>query len=307
LIKRGIKVRCLVRPSRENLQWTSNLDIETVSGDLLNPASVGPALRDVDFIIHIAGVTKAKRRKDYFAGNVAATRNLLSLATNAKNLKKICHLSSLTAVGPSANGTPLDERSVCSPISTYGKSKLEAEQACLEYATNLPIVILRPPTVYGPRDKDVLELFKATKLGIQPNIGSKDKSLSLMYAPDLAEAIVEATLSEKTTGKTYFVSDPVVYPQARLYDILTELVGRKSLRIKLPPYLVYTVATIVQAVSFFGPKPAVLSIEKARDLVQDHWVCSPALIKQDIGFEAGTAAERGLKATYAWYKDRGWL
>jgi dihydroflavonol-4-reductase len=171
----------------------------------------------------------------------------------------------------------------------------------------MPFVILRPPTVYGPRDKDVLELFKTTKLGIQPSIGSKNKTLSLLYGPDLAEAIVDATLSEKTVGKTYLVSDPRVYPQTRLFDILTELVGGKSLRLKLAPSLVYSVAALVEAVSFFGSKPAVLSIEKARDLLQDHWVCSPEKIKNDIGFIAKTTAEEGLRATYTWYKENGWL
>ena len=300
-------MRALARPSRTNLEWISNLPIEIVEGDLLNPSSLESAVRDVDFIIHIAGITKAKRRKDFFHGNVVATRNLLQLAMKATNLKKFCHLSSLTAVGPSKNGVQVDEETSCNPISTYGRSKLEGEQACLAYGSSIPLVILRPPTVYGPRDKDVLELFKTTKLGIQPSIGSSDKTLSLVYGPDLAEAIVDATLSDKTIGKTYFVCDPFVYPQVRLFDILTHLVGGKTLRMKLPPFLVYSVAGIVEVVSFFGPKPAVFSIEKARDLMQDHWICSSEKIKRDIGFTTKTAADEGLMLTYSWYKEHGWL
>jgi dihydroflavonol-4-reductase len=300
-------VRALVRPSRTNLEWISNLPVEIVKGDLLDPISLEPAVRDVDYIIHIAGVTKAKRRREFFLGNSAATKNLLQVASRAKRLKKFCYLSSLTAVGPSLNGIPPDEETPCNPISTYGRSKLEAERSCLAYGSSIPLVILRPPTVYGPRDKDVLELFKTTKLGIQPSVGSKNKTLSLVYGPDLADAIVNATLSDKTVGKTYFVSDPRVYPQTRLFDILTELVGGKSLRMKLPPALVYSVAAVVEAVSYFGPKPAVLSIEKARDLLQDHWVCSPEKIKKDIGFIAKTSAEEGLRITHTWYKENGWL
>jgi nucleoside-diphosphate-sugar epimerase len=296
-----------VRPSRTNLEWISDLPIDIVKGDLLDPSSLESAIRDVDFIIHVAGVTKAKRRKDFFLGNVVATRNLLQLASKAKSLKKFCQVSSLTAVGPSLSGIPSNEESPCNPISTYGRSKLEGERSCLAYGPSIPVVILRPPTVYGPRDKDVLEMFKTTKLGIQPNIGSKDKTLSLLYGPDLAEAIVDATLSEKTTGKTYFVSDPIIYPQTRLFDILTHLVGGKALRMKLPPFLVYSVAAVVQAVSYLASKPALLSIEKARDLLQDHWICNPGKIKQDIGFVAKTPAEEGLRTTYDWYKSRGWL
>ncbi len=307
MIAQGIKVRALVRPSRTNLEWLSNLPVEIVRGDLLGSLSFEPVIRDVDFIIHIAGVTKAKKRIEFFDGNVLATRNLLQLASKVTDLKKFCYLSSLTAVGPSSNGIPLDEDTSCNPISTYGRSKLEAERSCLACESSFPFVILRPPTVYGPRDKDVLELFKTTKLGIQPNIGSKDKTLSLIYGPDLAEAIVDATLSKKTTGKTYFVSDPVLYQQTQLYDILTQLVGGRSLRIKLPPFLVYSTAAIVQAVTYFGSQPAVLSIEKARDLLQDHWVCSPSKIMNDIGFKAKTGAVEGLRSTYSWYKENEWL
>jgi dihydroflavonol-4-reductase len=307
LLSKGIKVRALARPSGTNLEWIGHLPIEIVNGDLLAPNSLESAIRDADYIIHIAGVTKAKRRKDFHLGNVVATRNLLHLASKVTHLKKFCLLSSLTSVGPSLDGIQVDENTPCNPISTYGRSKFDGEQECRAFGTSIPLVILRPPTVYGPRDKDVLELFKTTKLGLQPNIGSTDKTLNLVYGPDLAEAIVDATISEKTVGKTYFVCDPVVYSQTRLFDILAHLVGRKPLRMKLPPFLVYSVAVIVEAVSFFGPKPAVLSIEKARDLLQDHWICSPQQIKQDIGFSTKTAADEGLRMTYQWYKEHGWL
>ena len=300
-------MRALVRPSRTKIDWIGKLPLEIVRGDLLDPSSLEPLIQDVDYIIHVAGVTKAKRSREYFEGNVTATRNLLDLAARVPTLKKFCYISSLTVVGPSLNGNPPNEDTTCKPISTYGRSKLEAENVCRHYASSVPLVILRPPTVYGPRDHDVLELFKTTKFGIQPNIGSANKTLSLIYGPDLAEAIVQATLSAKTVGKTYFVSDSTIYPQTRLFNILAEIVGKKSVRLKLPAPVMYSAAVVVEAVSFFGPKPAVLSIEKARDLLQDHWTCNPERIGHDIGFYARTKAEEGLKITYSWYKDNQWL
>jgi nucleoside-diphosphate-sugar epimerase len=306
-LRRGIAVRCLARPSRNNRSWVSNLPVEIVEGDLQDPDSLSQALDDVDYVIHIAGVTKAKKRQEYFTGNVEATRNILDLSTKLPHLKKFCFVSSLTAVGPSPDGKPFDERASCNPISAYGLSKLEAERVCLSYSAKVPIVILRPPTVYGPRDKDVLELFKAAKLGFQPRIGSDFKTLSLIYVTDLARAIVEATLSDETTGRTYFVSEPTVYDQTKLFDTVGRLVGRKSLSIKIPLPLVYAVAAIAEFVSFFISKPAVLSRDKARDLAQDHWICSAEKIKDDIGFTASTTAEEGLRTTYEWYKANKWL
>ncbi|HEY6953330.1 MAG TPA: NAD-dependent epimerase/dehydratase family protein [Bacteroidota bacterium] len=307
LINQGIHVRCLVRPNRKNLEWISGLPVETVTGDLLAPGTIADAVRDADYIIHIAGVTRAKRRKDFFDGNVVATRNLLEACAKATGLKKFCFLSSLTATGPSPNGVPVDEDTACNPISAYGRSKLDAERSCLSPGKPFPVVILRPPTVYGPRDKDVLEVFRAAKMGIQPNVGSTNKTLSLIYGPDLAEVIVKATLTDKTDGKTYFVSDPAIYEQARMFGIVGDLVGSKSIRIKLPPFLVYSAAALVEALSYFGPRPALLSRDKARDMAQDHWVCNPQRIKQDIAFETRTNAEMGLKATYEWYKEKKWI
>ena len=307
LIHRGIKVRCLVRPFRNNLNWISNLPVEIVEGDLLHPDTIGSALKDVDYIIHIAGITKAKRKKEYADGNLVTTRNLLEIAAASGGLKKICYVSSLTAVGPSPTSLPFDEQTPCHPISPYGKSKFDAEQVCHEFASRLPIVIIRPPTVYGPRDKDILEVFRASKMGIQPSFGSTRKTLSLVYGPDLAEAIVESTISEKTAGKTYFVSDPQVYSQTRVFDIVATLVGRHAFRMRLPKSMVYAVAGAVQFISVFGSKPALLSLDKARDLVQDHWVCNPEAIRRDIGFVSKTTADEGLRLTYAWYKANNWI
>jgi nucleoside-diphosphate-sugar epimerase len=307
LLQSGINVRCLVRPFRKNLDWISSLPIETVSGNLLEPSSIEQAIDDVDYVIHIAGVTRAKHRKDFFEGNVVATRNLLQIASRSKRLKKLCYMSSLTAVGPSPDGTPVDEQTPCRPITSYGRSKLEAEQLCHSFSARIPVVILRPPAVYGPRDKDVLELFKAAKFGLQPNVGSGEKTLSLVYGPDLAKAVVEATLSEKTAGKTYFVADPRVYSQPHIYDTISELVGSRSFRPKLPPAIVYSAAAITEFISLFRRNPAILTIEKARDLTQDHWVCSPESMKRDIGFEATMGADEGLKQTYLWYRDVHWI
>jgi dihydroflavonol-4-reductase len=300
-------VRCLVRPLRIDLGWLGGLPVEIVQGDLLSPDSIASSLRGVDYIIHIAGITKAKRKSDYFNGNVLATRNLLELASNIPSLKTFCHLSSLTAVGPSPDGNPLAEHAPCNPITAYGLSKLEGEHICLEYMDKLPITILRPPAVYGPRDKDILELFKAAHRGFHPIIGSRNKTASLIYGPDLAKGIVEATLSKKTLGQSYFISDHSVYDYETLFSHLARIVGRSLREIRLPSPLFYTVAGFTELVSLFGSRPAVLSIDKARDLLQRHWVCDPTKIKNDLGFTTPTSIEAGLRQAYHWYIDNHWI
>ncbi len=290
-----------------NLRWLQSLPVDIVRGDLLNSASLVKCLEDVEYIIHIAGITKAKYKSEFFIGNVKATQHLLHAASQLKQLKKFCFISSLTAVGPSATGIPLTETACCHPITTYGKSKLEAEQHCKCLMDRIPIVIIRPPAVFGPRDIDILEMFKWISHGFRPIIGSSEKTLSLVYAPDLAKGIIQATMDERTSGETYNISDPTIFTFSSLIDYLATFIDKRTINIHLPKGLIYSMAGISQFVAMLGKKPAVLNIEKARDLLQKHWVCDPQKIQKHIGFHTTTSIFDGIRRTFHWYKEEGWL
>jgi len=285
----------------------ADLPVDIARGDLLNYSSLLKHLEDVDYIIHIAGITKAKRRSEFFLGNTKTTQQLLTAASLSKKVKKVCFISSLTAVGPSSNGLPLSETAPCHPITTYGKSKLEAEYVCKEFMDRIPIVILRPPGVFGPRDTEILEMFKWVSHGFRPVIGSSDKTLSLIYAPDLAKGIIQATVDERTACEIYNISDPTIYAFSALIDYMATFVNKRTIQLRLPKGLVYSMAGISQFVSYFGSKPAVLNIEKARDLLQRHWVCDSRKIQEHIGFCPPTSIYDGIKKTFLWYKEMQWL
>ena len=265
------------------------------------------AIQDADYIFHIAGVTKAKNQSQYHQGNVLTTKNLLEAATGNPNLKKFCYVSSLTAVGPSLDGTLLDEDTPCHPITAYGVSKLEAETVCQLYANRLPIVILRPPAVFGPRDRDLLEIFRWAKHGLKPVFGSSQKQLSVVYGPELARALIEATVSDKTTGQTYFVADAAPRHLTQVLDQIAEMFGKRGIRIHLPAGLLYAMGGIAELFSVFSPNAPVLNIEKARDLLQKAWVCSPQKLEDHIGFRTEIPFEESLKRTIDWYKEYGLL
>jgi nucleoside-diphosphate-sugar epimerase len=307
LLAEGFHVRCLIRPHQTNLRWLQDLPVDLVRGDLSNSASILKCIEDAEYIIHIAGITKAKRKSEFFAGNVTTTNNLLSAAYQSKHLKKFCFISSLTAAGPSSTGIPLNENAICNPITAYGKSKLEAERLCKNYSEKLPIVIIRPPAVFGPRDTDILEMFKWVSHGLKPVLGSSAKTLSLAYAPDLAKGIIRATMDERTAGETYNIADPAIFTFSSLIDYLATFVHKKTIQIRLPKGLVYSMAGIAQFAAFMGKRPAVLNIEKARDLLQTHWVCDPRKIQEHIGFQTSTSIYDGMIKTFTWYKEKGWL
>ena len=264
-------------------------------------------MHGADYVVHVAGTTRGRRRKDFFRGNVEVTANLLDACRKAGGVKKFCYLSSLTAVGPSPEGKPVDETAPCRPITAYGESKLEAERVCMEFSKDIPVVVIRPPAVYGPRDSDILDMFRWISFGLVPVIGSPNKTLSLVYAPELARAIGIATVSEKTKGETYFVADAEQYGFSALVDIAAGLLGKSAFRLPLPTSLVYSIAAATQAVSWILPKPSVVNIDKVKDLLTPHWVCDPAKFQKELGFTTMVKAEEGLRRTLDWYREQKWL
>ena len=300
-------MRCLVRRTRSNLGWAEGLPIEIVRGSYYDVDSLREAIGTADYIFHIAGVTKARKPREYSDGNVLSTRNLLEAAAANPKLRKFCFISSLTASGPSLDGKLVDENSPCNPITTYGVTKLEAETICQLHSNRIPIVILRPPAVYGPRDHDGFGLFQLASKGFIPGFGSKEKMVSLIYGPELARAIVEATVSEKTTGETYFVADPQAYSFSETMAMTVRMIGKRARPLVLPKWFLYGAAGISEAVSVFQSNPPVLNLEKVRDLVQKSWVCSPRKLEEHIGFRTQVSIEDGLRRTLDWYKEYGWL
>lgn len=261
----------------------------------------------MEYIFHIAGLTKAKNRAEYFRGNVSTTETLLRAAAELRTLKKFTLLSSLTVVGPSLDGKPLDESAPYNPITWYGESKVAAEQLTKQYADRLPILILRPPAVYGPRDRDILEMFRWINRGIVPLLGKEERTLSLIHGVDLGRGIIEASFSEKTTGNTYFISEEEIHRYYDLVERISAIMHKRAIRLYFPRPLVWTLAALSELAYLPSSKTPVLNREKVKDLLQPHWVCSPAKLKQHIGFQPRIPTTEGLLSTYEWYKQHGWL
>ena len=163
LLQRGVQVRCLVRPT-SHLKWLKGLPVEIIYGDCQEKDSLGPGVKDVDLVFHLAGVTRAIAAKTYFEVNALGTENLIQacLEHNTR-LQKFIYLSSLAAAGPGRNGEKKKESDPCEPVSPYGRSKRRGEELALSQAHELPLLILRPAAVYGPRDKAFLGSFSVSR------------------------------------------------------------------------------------------------------------------------------------------------
>lgn len=307
LLGRGYSVRCLLRKT-SSTEWLKGLSVEYVYGDMFTRSALEEAVRGMDIVFHNAGVTKAKTREEYFRANAGGTLNILeAVASQNPGLKRFVLVSSQTAAGPSPTADPITEAASPHPITTYGKSKLQAEQECLDMASRFPVTITRPPAVYGPRDKDILEFFRTMSRGLQPVVGFGEKYVSLIHARDLVRGIVLAAESPVAVGKTYFITSKEVYGWKQVGDITRKILNRFALRLTVPETGVYVIAAFAEAFSKLSPKPALINFEKAKDMVQDYWTSSGTLAKADFGFEQEISLEEGIRDTIDWYRKHGWL
>lgn len=307
LLDRDYKVSCLIRKSTK-LEYIDKLPVDLVQADYANIDSLRAAIENADYVFHVGGVTKAKDKRAYFAGNHETTRNLL-IAVGRFNpgLKRFVLASSLTAVGPGPGTEAVDETTPYHPITTYGRSKMEAEKECLASMSSLPITIIRPPAVYGPRDRDIFAFFDSVKKHIIPLSGFGRKVLSFVHAYDLVDGIVAAAEHPKAAGQVYFVSNEEVYDWGMLGEFAAKSMKTWAVKARVPHAVLYTIAGIGEFVAGLQGKPALVNIEKARDGVQKNWLCSPKKAFTELGFKTKLSLEEGVAITVDWYKKNGWM
>ena len=214
LLQKGAEVRCLVRKSSD-LKWIKGLAIEYAWGDCCDRASLKEAVKGVDLVFHSAGVTRAVKEETFYHVNADGTGNLIQACLEyAPHLRRFIYLSSQAAAGPSRNGARKKETDPCEPVSDYGRSKRMGEEIVLAHAKRLPLVILRPSAVYGPRDKDIYVFFKFLSKRINPCLSDPAQRISLCHIQDLVQAVLLAAENPALPGEIFFVSDGQDYPKS---------------------------------------------------------------------------------------------
>ncbi len=270
LLKRGYTVDCLVRKNSD-LKWLENLDVHLHTGDCRQKDSLRDAVKGVDYVFHLAGLTRAPREKDFFEINTDGTENLLqAVLAECPSIKRFIYVSSLAAAGPCTKGLPLTEDTEPKPVSSYGRSKLEAEHIVRKHSSSIPSTIIRPPAVYGPRDRDFYLLYRVLNKGIFPYWG--ESFYSLVYVEDLVRGIISAAESKEAEGETFFFADTSIYSNIEIARVIADSLGRRPVRLPLPKCLVWAVAGMGK---LFGANNCIINVDKARELGYSRWVCDP--------------------------------
>jgi nucleoside-diphosphate-sugar epimerase len=307
LLARDYKVSCLVRKSTK-IEYINDLPVDFVNADYGNSDSLRSAIEGVDYVFHIGGVTKAKDKRAYYLGNHETTRRLLAAVRSFNpGIRRFVLASSLTAVGPGTGSAPVDETTPYHPITTYGRSKMEAEKECLANIPSIPLTIVRPPAVYGPRDRDVFEFFNSINKHFLPLSGFGRKILSFVHAYDLVDGIIAAAENPKATGQIYFISNDEVYDWEMLGNAANKVLHKWVIKARVPHAVLYAIAGMSEFAARARGKAALMNLEKARDGVQANWLCSPRKALDELGFRTKLSLEEGTAITIEWYKKNGWL
>ena len=321
-LERGFETWAAVR-RHSSRRYLTDPRLHFIELDLSSPLAVRSALADFkirtglfDYVVHAAGVTKARRREEFFEGNTEATRNLADALVEIGMLpRKFVLLSSLSIMGAirqepaeQTDGScyaPILASDVPRPNTAYGESKLQAENY-LRGLEGFPLVVLRPTGVYGPRDKDYLLMARSVARGIDFGVGLRRQEITFIYVKDLVEAVFLAC-ERAEAGRVYLLSDGQTYSSQAFSLLLQRYMGvRRVLHPTAPLALLRVVCACGDVAARVGRLSA-LNSDKYHILSQRNWRCDITPARQELGYEPRYSLERGVAETVAWYRREGWI
>jgi len=306
LLRQGARVRCLLR-STSSRRWLEGKQVEYLEGDVCLRQGLDAAVEGADWIVHAAGLTHAPSAARFHQANVLGTENLLAAALNARPApRRFVYISSQAAAGPSRNGAPVTEALAPAPVSTYGRSKLGGETLVMRAADRLPVVTIRPPPVYGPRDRVLAKYFRVVKHHVRPYPGGASP-FSVVYVQDHARAVWAALTQEAAAGQIYFVAGPDITSYEEMGDAIARAVGTWAMRVPIPAVLLQAGALAGEFLGAMTRRAPFFSREKFREITAGAWIVSSRKIRDQLGWAPGASLEESVRATAVWYREAGWV
>lgn len=295
LLRQGQSVRAAVRSANTLIENAGAAAVGTIDGE----TNWAEALRGVDIVIHLAARvhvmkdTSADPLAEFLKVNLHGTENLVRQAARA-GVKRLVYISSIKVNGErTSEAAPFTELDKPNPQDPYAVSKWQAEQALQRIAqeTNLEIVIVRPPLVYGPGVKgNFISLLAAIDKGVPLPLASANNARSLVYVGNLVDALIGCATHPAAAGQTYLVSDGEDVSTAVLVEKIAHSLGRSSRSFNFPPALLRAVATLAgrseQIDRLFG------SLR-----VSNEKICG------ELSWSPPYTLDQGLRATAGWYRD----
>lgn len=311
LLEAGSPVHVLIRKT-SNLQWLLGKKIQCHYGDVREDLKgLEEGLQGVDVVFHVAGVIRARRRSTYYEVNAQGTQNVLEACLKVNpNIKRVVVVTSLAAHGPGTGLQPAHEEEECHPITDYGKSKRDAELITLRYQDRLPVTIIRPPAIYGPRDEQVFQFFRMIQKGLAFLPGQGKGILNLAHVQDVVSGLLLGAESPKAPGQIYYIGEDRNHQWREVVETISTFTrpgGRKPITLHAPTPLVYVAAALSEAVTLATGKLLPLNLAYAKNFTQPNWALDVTKAQKNLGYRSAYPLEKGVQETMEWYRQEGWL
>lgn len=307
LAARGIEVVCIERPGcprpaiAERCALYASIGLDDV--ERLRELFAGAST-----VYHLAALTHARAPREYYEVNTEGTRCVLEAAAGMTgDAPRVILASSLAALGPCRNGTPLSPDSVPYPLSDYGYSKLLAEAVAHAYADRVPVSILRFSAVYGPRDRSLIAVFRMMRLGLALSVGPWDRTASLIYVDDAVQALIAAAAAPSAAGRTYCVTHPDPVSWRTFARVLGRIVGRSPILLTIPAHVARGIALAIEGWAWIRRRAAYLNRDRVAEVAASGWAADTSRATRELGFRPAYPLDRGLSATLAWYREARWV
>ena len=308
LLARGRSVRCLARPAsrRDNLE---GLDVEIVTGDLADPASLARALSGVHTLYHVAADYRlwARDPQELYRANAGGTENVLAAAA-AAGVSRVVYTSSVAALGLTHDGSPGNEATPVAReriIGHYKKSKYDAERVAEQWAKNgLPVVIVNPSTPIGERD------IKPTPTGqlIVDFLNRRlpayvDTGLNLIDVRNVAAGHLAAA-EKGRSGERYILGNRNMTLK-EILDALAGLTGLPAPGMRLPHWIPLSAAAVATGVARVTGRAPRVSLESVR-MSTHRMFFDPGKAVRELGLPQ-TPVEEPLARAVAWFREKGYV
>jgi nucleoside-diphosphate-sugar epimerase len=161
--------------------------------------------------------------------------------------------------------------------------------------------------VYGERDRETLRIFRLARFRLGPVVGDGMQELSVVYAGDLAAALIAAAVAPAAAGHVYYAAHPDVVTSRGLVEAVGRAVGARPRHLPVPGTLARIALWTVGSLAHLAGRATVLSADKADEFLAPAWTCRADALARDAGWQATIDLATGLARTAAWYRAEGWL
>ena len=317
LIERGDRVSCLVRATSRIDELRSS-GAQLFVGDATNRAGIERALAEsqAGVVFHMAGLVKAMRTADFARVNAGGVESVAAACADRAQRPVLIVVSSLAAAGPCAGDQPRVEADSPAPVSAYGRSKLAGELAAARHAGEMEITIVRPPIVFGPGDRGVLEMFRPiARWSVHVVPGRRQRRFSLIHVSDLVEGLLFAAEKGERLHPNgspgqgiYFVAAPEDPTYVELGQAMATALGRnRAAVVRLPEPLMRVIGLCGDAMAQVRRQPGWVNSDKIAEVLAGSWTCSSAKALAQMGWSPAAALADRLRETAQWYRQAGWL